>query len=100
MEYSPWPGTLRSNVLDVTEEPWTKNTTGRDASPGFGSPTRLRNIHKGMSPFLAQYSLLQISPPSDGAGSALRAGSTSAIPAGDEAEPGAFNQGAPRQRAI
>src|SRR6267154_3672204 len=59
-EYSPWPGTLRSNTRDVTDEPWTKNSTGRDGSPGFGSPTRLRNIHKGISPFFAQYSLLHI----------------------------------------
>src|SRR4029079_16736647 len=63
-EYSPLPGTLRSNTRDVTEEPWTKNTTGRAGSPGFGAPIRLRNIHKGMSPFLVQYSSLQISPPS------------------------------------
>src|ERR1700733_8691046 len=64
-EYSPWPGTLRSNTRDDTEEPCTKKITGRGGSPGFGVPTRLRNIHKGMSPFLAQYSLLQISPPSE-----------------------------------
>src|SRR3954471_22410829 len=63
-EYSPLPGTLRSNTREVTDEPWTKNTTGRAGSPAFGAPTRLRNIHSGMSPFLVQYSLLQISPPS------------------------------------
>ena len=63
-EYSPLPGTLRSNTREVTDEPWTKNTTGRAGSPAFGAPIRLRNIHKGMSPFLVQYSLLQISPPS------------------------------------
>src|ERR1700733_2811598 len=61
-EYSPWPGTLRSNVLEVTDEPWTKNSTGREGSAGFGAPSRLRNIHNGTSPFFAQYSLLQISP--------------------------------------
>src|SRR3978361_172350 len=63
-EYSPLPGTLRSNTREVTDEPWTKNTTGRAGSPAFGAPIRLRNIHSGMSPFLVQYSLLQISPPS------------------------------------
>src|ERR1700741_5473062 len=61
-EYSPLPGTFRSNTREVTDEPWTKNTTGRAGSPGFGAPTRLRNIHRGISPFFAQYSLLQISP--------------------------------------
>src|ERR1700733_4140200 len=61
-EYSPWPGTLRSNTLEETDEPWTKKITGRDGSPGFGAPSRLRYIHKGISPFFAQYSLLQISP--------------------------------------
>src|SRR5205807_1172472 len=63
-EYSPLPGTLRSNAREVTDEPCTKNKTGRAASPFFGAPTRLRNIHNGTSPFLAQYSRLQISPPS------------------------------------
>src|SRR6195952_4917989 len=74
-EYSPLPGTLRSNTLEVTDEPWTKNTTGRAGSPAFGAPIRLRNIHKGMSPFLVQYSLLQISPPSVGIAVAACAGS-------------------------
>src|SRR6195256_5855128 len=73
-EYSPLPGTLRSNTLEVTEEPWTKNTTGRAGSPAFGAPIRLRNIHKGMSPFLVQYSLLQISPPSVATADAACAG--------------------------
>src|SRR3979411_1768960 len=62
--YFPRPGTSRSNARELPEEPWTKNSTGRDGSPGFGAPRRLRYIHKGISPFLAQYSLLQISPPS------------------------------------
>src|ERR1700682_1255665 len=61
-EYSPWPGTLRSNTLEVTDEPWTKNKTGREGSPGLGAPSRLRYIHSGTSPFFAQYSPLQISP--------------------------------------
>src|ERR1700704_5900053 len=65
-EYSPLPGTLRSNTRDVTDEPCTKNSTGRAGSPALGAPSRLRNIHNGTSPFLAQYSLLQISPPSEG----------------------------------
>src|SRR6478736_2770277 len=64
MEYGPWPGTLRSNTREVTDEPCTKKTTGRAASPALGAPRRLRNIHSGTSPFFAQYSLLQISPPS------------------------------------
>src|ERR1700722_14394419 len=63
-EYAPWPGTLRSNTRDETDEPCTKKITGRDGSPAFGAPSRLRYIHKGISPFFAQYSLLQISPPS------------------------------------
>src|ERR1700761_6644932 len=92
IEYSPWPGTLRSKPREVTDEPWTKNNTGRDGSPGFGSPTRLRNIHKGISPFFAQYFRLQISPPFDGAASdgsvvALCAGRTSARPAAARPSP-------------
>src|ERR1700690_808632 len=78
-EYSPWPGTLRSNTREVTDEPWTKNRTGRDGSPALGAPTRLRNIHKGTSPFLVQYSLLQISPPSVAA-PAFWEGSAAEIP--------------------
>src|SRR4051794_25997686 len=65
-EYSPWPGTPRSNTREVTEEPCTKKTTGRPGSPVLGAPIRLRYIQSGTSPFLVQYSLLQISPPSDG----------------------------------
>src|SRR6266508_3592237 len=79
-EYSPLPGTLRSNTRDVTDEPWTKNTTGRAGSLALGAPIRLRNIHKGMSPFLVQYSLLQISPPSEGTAVAACAG-IAAVPA-------------------
>src|SRR5258708_17322802 len=66
IEYSACPGTLRSKPLELTDEPCTKNSTGRAGSPAFGAPSRLRNIHSGTSPFLAQYSLLQISPPSEG----------------------------------
>src|SRR5260370_36063798 len=55
---------------------------GREGSPAFGSPSRLRYIHKGISPFLAQYSLLQISSPSAVAATALCVGSASAsVPA-------------------
>src|ERR1700681_3302140 len=79
-EYSPRPGTLRSNTLEVTDEPWTKNTTGRAGSPVLGAPTRLRYIHKGISPFLAQYSLLQISPPSEPAALAPGVGNALASP--------------------
>src|SRR5882757_354912 len=80
-EYSPLPGTLRSNTREVTDEPCTKNSTGRASSPGFGAPNRLRNIHSGTSPFLAQYSLLQISPPSEGAAPGLCADAAPASPA-------------------
>src|SRR6185503_16220750 len=79
-EYSPLPGTLRSNTREVTDEPWTKNTTGRAGSPALGAPIRLRNIHRGISPFLVQYSLLQISPPSDGTAVAACAGIAAATP--------------------
>src|ERR1700710_1971881 len=65
-EYSPCPGTSRSNTLEVTDEPCTKNSSGSGGSPAFGAPRRLRYIHNGTLPFFAQYSLLQISPPTDG----------------------------------
>src|SRR6478735_1336870 len=77
-EYSPLPGTLRSNTREVTDEPWTKNTTGRAGSPALGAPIRLRNIHNGISPFLVQYSLLHISPPSVGIAVAACAGKAAA----------------------
>src|ERR1700722_12181600 len=79
IEYSPCPGTVRSNDRDVTDEPCTKNNTGLEGSPALGAPTRLRNIHSGMSPFFAQYSLLQISPPSVAA-TAPDAGNAAASP--------------------
>src|SRR5713101_304373 len=79
-EYSPLPGTVRSNTREVTDDPCTKNTTGRAGSPAFGAPTRLRYIHKGTSPFLAQYSLLQISPPSEPAARAPAVGRALAYP--------------------
>src|SRR3954452_3947699 len=78
-EYSPLPGTSRSKVREVTDEPCTKNTTGRDGSPGLRAPSRLRHSHSGTSPFLAQYSLLQIA---SSAASASRAGKAPAnVPA-------------------
>src|SRR3954454_13588056 len=80
IEYSPLPGTLRSKPREVTDEPWTKNSTGRGGSPALGAPSRLRNIHNGTSPFLAQYSLLQISPASDGAAPGLCANAAPANP--------------------
>src|SRR5436190_19262737 len=70
-EYSPWPGTSRSNTRDETDDPWTKKITGREGSPAFGAPSRLRYIQSGISRFFAQYSLLQISLPSTVAASAL-----------------------------
>src|SRR3954463_14182239 len=81
IEYSPLPGTVRSKPRDVTDEPWTKNTTGRAGSPALGAPIRLRNIHNGISPFLVQYSLLQISPPSVGIAVAACAGIAPIAPA-------------------
>src|ERR1700722_12241719 len=77
-EYSPWPGTLRSNTPEETDEPCTKKITGRDGSLAFGAPSRLRYIHRGMSPFFAQYSLLQISPAGDACALAGCAGSAPA----------------------
>src|SRR4030095_9435061 len=73
-EYSPLQARGRSNTREVTDEPWTKNTTGRAGSPALGAPIRLRNIHRGISPFLVQYSLLQISPPSQATAVAACAG--------------------------
>src|SRR4051794_25992361 len=73
-EYSPWPGTSRSNTREVTDEPCTKNNTGSGGSPTMGALSRLRYIHNGTSPFLAQYSPLQISPASDGCAVAACAG--------------------------
>src|SRR5216683_2686051 len=81
IEYSPCPGTLRSNTLEVTDEPWTKNSTGRAGSPALGAPSRLRYIHSGMSPFLVQYSLLQISPPAGASAVAACTGTAPVIPA-------------------
>src|SRR5260370_36166111 len=78
-DYSPWPGPSVSNPLAVTDERCTKNSTGRDGSPGFGAPTRVLYIHSGISPFFAQYALLQISP-SPVAAFAPGAGSVLAIP--------------------
>src|SRR6201995_1701555 len=78
-EYSPWPGTLKSNIREEVDEPCTKKITGRDGSPAFGAPSRLRYIHSGTSPFFAQYSLLQISPPSAVAATASDPGSAAPI---------------------
>ena len=45
MEYSPTPGTLMSKLVRAEfEEPCTRNSTGRGGSPGFGAPSRLRNM--------------------------------------------------------
>src|ERR1700722_16918832 len=86
-EYSTGPGTLISNVREVTEEPWTRKSTGLDGSPALGAPTRLRNIHNGTSPFFVQYSLLQISP---SAALALCAGSVAARPPATRPKPAPF----------
>src|SRR3954447_24055745 len=64
-EYSPLPGTVRSyDERAEFEEPCTRNSKGRGGSPGFGAPTRLRQRLSETSPFLAQYSALQIGPSS------------------------------------
>src|SRR6516225_6926235 len=89
-EYSPLPGTLRSNAREVTEEPCTKNTTGRDGSPVFGAPSRLRNIHRGTSPFLAQYSLLQMSDALSPAAAALCGAAASPTAPARRASPAAL----------
>ena len=44
------------------EEPCTRKRIGSAASPAFGAPTRLRHRLSFTSPFLAQYSALQIGP--------------------------------------
>src|SRR5258708_17548941 len=81
IEYSACPGTLRSKPLELTDEPWTKNSAGRGGSPAFGARSRLRNIHSGTSPFFVQYSLLQIAPVSDDAAPGLCAEAAPANPA-------------------
>src|SRR5258708_9430518 len=86
-EYSPWPGTARSNTREETEEPCTKKITGRDGSPGFGAPSRLRYIHNGTSHFLAQYSLLQMSAPSTVTAAAACAGNALERPAATTPSP-------------
>src|SRR5262249_34252267 len=45
----------------VTEDPCTRNNTGRGGSPVVGASRRLRNINSGTLPFFAQYSWLQMS---------------------------------------
>src|SRR5450755_5075222 len=59
-EYSPRPGTVKSNDVEDMEDPCTRKSTGSAALPVCGAPTRLRNIYSLISPFCAQYSLLQI----------------------------------------
>src|SRR6516164_9052363 len=62
-EYSPLPGTVRSyDDRAEFEEPCTKNSSGSGGSPALGAPTRLRQRLSATSPFLAQYSALQIVP--------------------------------------
>src|SRR6185503_13636554 len=61
-EYSPLPGTCRSNDVRVEfDEPCTMNRIGSGFSPGYGAPTRLRQRLSFTLPFCAQYSWLQIS---------------------------------------
>src|SRR5229473_1857865 len=62
-EYSPRPGTVRSyDERAEFEEPCTRNRSGSGGSPALGAPTRLRQRLSATSPFLAQYSALQIAP--------------------------------------
>src|SRR6516165_6510476 len=60
-EYSPLPGTVRSyDDRAEFEEPCTRNRSGSGGSPALGAPMRLRQRLSATSPFLAQYSALQI----------------------------------------
>src|SRR5262249_16970681 len=60
-EYSPRPGTVRSyDERAEFEEPCTRSRIGSGVSPALGAPTRLRQRLSATSPFLAQYSPLQI----------------------------------------
>src|SRR2546426_6588138 len=62
-EYSPLPGTVRSyDERAEFDEPCTRKRTGSAVSPGVGAPMRLRQRLSATSPFLAQYSALQIAP--------------------------------------
>src|SRR5262245_17571933 len=62
-EYSPLPDTVRSyDERAEFDEPCTRKRTGSAASPGVGAPMRLRQRLSATSPFLAQYSALQIAP--------------------------------------
>src|SRR6266481_741915 len=62
-EYSPRPGTVRSyDERAEFDEPCTRNRIGSGVSPVLGVPTRLRQRLSATSPFLAQYSALQITP--------------------------------------
>src|SRR5262245_45208892 len=71
VEYSPRPGTARSELGRAEfDEPCTSNRTGSGGSPALGSPMRLRQRLSATSPFLAQYSLLQIAPDAAACGAA------------------------------
>src|SRR5262245_42258185 len=62
-EYSPLPGTGRSEEERAEfEDPGTRNSTGLGGSPARGALARLRHRLRATSPFLAQYSALQIGP--------------------------------------
>jgi hypothetical protein len=64
-EYSPLPGIVRSyDERAEFEEPCTRNNNGSGGSPDLGAPTRLRQRLSETSPFLVQYSALQIGPSS------------------------------------
>ena len=49
-EYSPLPGTLRSNTREVTDEPCTKNTTGRAGSPALARRSACETSTTGYRP--------------------------------------------------
>src|SRR5258707_13776609 len=77
-EYSSLPGMARSKLVRAElEDPCTKKRTGGDGSPAFGAPTRLRQRLRFTSPFpspfLAQYSPLQIGASRADAGLAVSA---------------------------
>src|SRR5689334_4005088 len=96
-EYSPAPGTLRSKLGRAeTDEPWTRNSTGRDGSPLDGAAMRLRNSDSDTVPFFAQYSALQ-----SGRSGCISGGAAARATRGDGANAGAAaNAPSPRPARV
>jgi hypothetical protein len=80
----------------VTEEPCTRNGTGRGGSPVIGAQSHFRYMYRGASPFFAQYSALQIMLPPTGCAPIGRPETKS----GADAQSGAFENGATWQGGI